>query len=74
MSDYPLQPGQYTIENTHHVMQLVTAGDIIHGDRRSSSATQTWKLTYDHDGFAMFQGIPPNAADGDFIGIDTQAS
>ncbi|OJA21153.1 hypothetical protein AZE42_09008 [Rhizopogon vesiculosus] len=72
MSNYPLAPKNYTIENTWWKKQLVSVGgeDAIVGRQHLIGGTQTWKLMYVGN-YATFQGVPPDPTDGKYIGIDS---
>ncbi|OJA21152.1 hypothetical protein AZE42_09009 [Rhizopogon vesiculosus] len=71
MSDYPLAPKNYTIENTWWKKQLVSVGgeNAIVGRQRLIGGTQTWKLEYNKNGYATFQGVPPYPTDGKYIAV-----
>ncbi|OAX35267.1 hypothetical protein K503DRAFT_773658 [Rhizopogon vinicolor AM-OR11-026] len=75
MSDYPLAPKNYTIENTWWKKQLVSVGgeDAIIGCQHLIGGTQTWKLEY-RDGYATFQGVPPYPTDGKYIAVGPDGS
>ncbi|OAX35268.1 hypothetical protein K503DRAFT_785194 [Rhizopogon vinicolor AM-OR11-026] len=71
MSDYPLAPNSYTIENTWKAGQYVSVGDedSIVGCQQLLGSTQVWQLGYQGN-YATFQAMPPFIAEGKYIAID----